>query len=68
MRYPLPPLEQLRLLDGEGGQVWLLRLRPALMEGGKPARRPQEGSVADIDIGGFNVLRILGIKNHRIQI
>jgi len=26
------------------------------------------GSVPDMDIGGFNVLRILGIKKHRIQI
>src|SRR5258705_7921732 len=26
------------------------------------------GSVPDVDIGGFNVLQILGIKNHRIQI
>jgi hypothetical protein len=27
----------------------------------------QIGSVPDVDIGGFNVLQILGIKNHRIQ-
>src|SRR6266511_3648142 len=26
------------------------------------------GSVPDVDIGGFNVLRIRGITNHRIQI
>jgi hypothetical protein len=26
------------------------------------------GSVLDMDISGFNVLRLLGIKNHRIQI
>ena len=31
-------------------------------------REALSGSVPDMDIGGFNVLRILGIKNHRIQI
>jgi hypothetical protein len=27
-----------------------------------------QGSVVDVEIGGFNVLRIRGITNHRIQI
>jgi len=39
---PLPPLQELRLLRGQCGQIVLLGLRPALMQGGDQARRSQQ--------------------------